>query len=283
MLKDKIKSASIEKKYPDGEIYKSLSVPKCRQISKDFNVKIQQVEITALENGVIPERYIRNAKSYLPDQQIKLLRSCVAIVGLGGLGGCVAEILARMGIGTLNLIDGDFFEDSNLNRQYFSSEKNIAESKAKAALTRIKEINSAIEASMNQVFISSENAIGILGKPDLIVDCLDNIQTRFVLQDAAKKIGCPLVSAALAGISGHVTLIFPEDKGLERFYGNRLSNLKRGVEASLGCLPQAVSLIASIQCSEAAKVLLGEQTTLRNRLLVVDLSDNTFETLTFQD
>jgi molybdopterin-synthase adenylyltransferase len=73
-----------------------------------------------LKTDIIPERYVRNFNAFSPKDQIKLLRSTVAVVGLGGLGGGVTEILARIGIGTLILIDGDVFEDTNLNRQMLS-------------------------------------------------------------------------------------------------------------------------------------------------------------------
>jgi molybdopterin/thiamine biosynthesis adenylyltransferase len=91
-----------------------------------------------------------------------------------------------------------------------------------------------------------------------------------------------MVSAAVAGISGHVTTIFPDDRGLENIYGpeDRLTVVK-GAETHLGCLAPGVNLIASLECVEVLKVLLGRDNTLKNRLLVVDLSDYTIETLQF--
>ena len=89
-----------------------------------------------------------------------------------------------------------------------------------------------------------------------------------------------MVSAAVAGLSGHLTTIFPQDKGLETIYGP-IDQLKadKGEEVHLGCLAPGVNLIASLECVEALKVLLDRKHALRNRMLVVDLTDYTFETL----
>ncbi|QTA92712.1 HesA/MoeB/ThiF family protein [Desulfonema magnum] len=279
LVLESVASASREKKYPDGEPYKSLSVRDVFRISESLHIHGRQVETAALENGVIPERYARNRKMLLPEEQATLLRSSVSVVGLGGLGGAVIEILARMGVGFLNLTDGDKFEDSNLNRQLLSNEKNLEQTKAGAALRRIKEINSSVEVSVHEEFVSHENMFRILGKPDVIVDCLDNIKTRFVLEKAAQKIGCAYVTAAVAGVSGHVTVIFPGDPGLEMLYGHPDEAPSKGAEAELGNLPPVVTLMVSLQCSEVARILLGGKSILKNRILAVDLTDNTFEVL----
>ena len=117
----------------------------------------------------------------------------------------------------------------------------------------------------------------LLEKSDVIVDCLDNIKSRLILEGASKKIPCPLVSAAVGGVWGHVTTIFPEDTGLSQIYGGPASVESKGAEASLGCLPYAVTLLASIECSEVIKILLNKGSVLRNQLLVVDLMSNIFD------
>lgn len=281
LLKE-IVAASCVKKYPDGNFYKSLSIQETARISGAVKIHPRYVEIAALEKGVVPERYVRNRKTFSLEQQADLLRASVSVVGLGGLGGTVIEILARMGVGFLKLMDGDKFEQNNLNRQLLSSEKKLKQNKASAALRRIEEINSAIEVSAHEEFLSEENALRLLGKPDVVVDCLDNIPTRFVLEKAVRKIGCPLVTAAVAGLSGHVSVVFPGYPGLEALYGPPEFVTFRGAEAKLGCLPQAVTLIASLQCSEVAKILLGQKYILKNKMLAVDLTDNTFEVLQLQ-
>ena len=143
---NKIKKVSIRKKFPDKTFYTSISVEHIGNLAEFFQVSGLHIEITALEQGIVPERYARNMKTFSPVDQATLLGSQVSIVGLGGLGGAVTEILARIGIGSLNLIDGDTFEDSNLNRQFLSTHHLQATSKAQAAGKRVKAINSSILA-----------------------------------------------------------------------------------------------------------------------------------------
>jgi molybdopterin/thiamine biosynthesis adenylyltransferase len=235
-----------------------------------------------LKRQILPDRYLRNFKTLDEADQIRLLESAVCIVGLGGLGGLVTEALARMGIGRFYLADGDVFEAHNLNRQLFSETDLIGIPKVDAAVKRIKMINPGLEVIATNDFLTTENADRLVASTDLVVDCLDNIQSRFTLQAAAKRAGIPMVSAAVAGISGHVTTVFPEDKGLENIYGPEDQlKMAKGAETHLGCLATGVNLIASLECSEVLKVLLAREKTLKNKLLVVDLVDYTFETLQF--
>ena len=278
-LEHKIKEFATLTSFPDEDAYKSISVNTVSDLAGQLGVPGSQVEISALSLGIIPERYARNMKSFSSDDQIKLLKSNVSIVGLGGLGGGVTEILARVGVGNLTLIDGDSFEDHNLNRQFLSRQKLINTPKAEAAIMRVKEINSSVSVRHHASFLSEENGRQLLGHPDIIVDCLDNLHTRVVLERFSKNIGVPLVSAAVAGTAGHITTIFPEDEGLRLIYGDSIDPLRKGAEATLGCLPHAVTLLSSLESSEVIKVLIDPKRSLRNKLLVVDLSDNTFDTL----
>jgi molybdopterin/thiamine biosynthesis adenylyltransferase len=266
-------------KFPDGTSYSSISMGNVLKLSNIHKVPGLDVEIAALEAGVVPERYARNMKTFSAQQQAALLRSCVAVVGLGGLGGVVVEILARMGIGTLNLVDGDRFDENNLNRQFLSAEKTVHQAKVVAAARRIQEVNSSVVIYTHEAYLNERNADRLIGRPDVVVDCLGGLDDRFVLEKAAKRTGRPLVSGAVAGLSGRVTTIFPEDSGLELIYGNPDTLPSAGAEASLGCLPMVTTMLAAVQCSEVAKVLLHQKGVLRNHILAVDLLDNTFEVM----
>jgi molybdopterin/thiamine biosynthesis adenylyltransferase len=278
-LHNRIAALAKSGRLPDGTPYRRISVEDTLRLSTAFGVPGRDVEIAALKTGVTPERYVRNMKTFSLDEQIILLRSRVSIVGLGGLGGAVTEILARAGIGTLKLIDGDIFEDSNLNRQFLSTPGLMATSKAAAAAERVREINSSIVVQKYDENLNDSNSLSLIENSHAAVDCLDNVPARFSLERAAKQIGSPLVSAAVAGISGHVTTIFPEDPGLELIYGESRQRPQKGVETSLGCLPQAAALLASVECSEVIKILLGRGELLRNRLFFVDLASNTMDLL----
>jgi len=212
---EKLKEISRPKKYPDDTDYTSISLEDIPSLAKSFKINSREIEIIALEEGIVPERYARNMKTFSPEDQASLLKSQVSIVGLGGLGGTVSEILARTGIGTLNLIDGDRFEASNLNRQFLSTYEMMGKYKTEAAVKRIKEINTSITVRRHDEYLDDKNSDELIRRSDVVVDCLDNIKTRFILENASKKAGSPLVSAAVAGLSGHITTIFPEDLGLK--------------------------------------------------------------------
>ena len=265
--------------FPDGLPYKSLSIESVDKLSRAFGLSGREVEILALEEKIVPERYIRNMRHLSMDQQSVLLRSRICLVGLGGLGGYALEILARTGVGSLTLVDGDRFEDSNLNRQALSSPFLLDVPKARAAGKRVSEINPSLSITTHDTFLTEDNAAFLLDGANLAMDCLDNLKTRFVLEKAAKKLGIPMVSAAVAGISGHVTVIFPDDAGLELIYGKEKDSTAKGAEATLGCMAHAVAFLASLECSEAVKILLKQNQILRNKLLVVDLADNTCQVL----
>lgn len=265
----------------DGTALRTLTMTQAKEIADRHHRHERDIDIAALADGVIPLRYVRNQKAYNSTDQIRLLNASAAIVGLGGLGGSVLDILARAGVGSLTLIDGDRFEEHNLNRQLLCTRHGIGDFKAEAAGRRALEINSAVQADFHTVFLTQDNAAALIGTCDVVLDCLDNIQTRFVLEEAAREVGLPMVSAAVAGLTGHVTTIYPQDGGLQLIYGPRASlEAPRGAEAALGCLPQAVMLTAAMESAEALKILTGRTAELlRNRLWVADLATNLFEVL----
>lgn len=276
----KIKALARNASLADGTPCQTIGAKEVECLAEDAGTSGRMVEIAALREAIFPDRYLRNMKTLSATDQIRLLDSAVLIVGLGGLGGLAAETLARMGIGRFFLVDGDVFEAHNLNRQLFSSMDGIGSRKGAAALNRLKGINPGLEVTVTSDYLCPENADRLMDPCDLVVDCLDNIQSRFTLEAAAKQAGIPMISAAVAGMSGHVTTIYPEDSGLENIYGppNQLE-MTKGAETRLGCLAPGVNLIASLECAEVLNVLLKKDKNLRNRLLMVDLTDYTFESL----
>ena len=225
------------------------------------------------------DRYARNFDTLSVQDQEKLKDARVCIIGAGGRGGGVCENLARIGVEHLTLVDGDVFESSNLNRQLLSTESLVGVSKAEAGAKRVAAINSQVEIRWESCFARPENLPDLLSGADLVVDCLDTIEARFDLQDAAQKMGLPLVSGAIAGVCGQVTVIYPGDKGFELIYGPRDRERNRGAENRMGNLSHCALLTASLQSSECLKVLLDRGDILRNKLLILDLWSNTFEVL----
>ena len=223
------------------------------------------------------ERYARNFETLTRTEQARLASARVSVLGLGGLGGGVCEMLARTGVGHLTLIDGDVFEASNLNRQLLCTEALVGTSKAEAARQRICAVNSLVQVAPVAAYADKTNLFDMITGSDLVVDCLDSIPDRFMLQDAAQKAQIPVVAGAIAGVSGQVTVFFPEDKGYELIYGKRDQLPARGIESRTGNISYCALMVAAVQASECIKVLLNKGDILRNKLLIMELWSNAFE------
>jgi molybdopterin/thiamine biosynthesis adenylyltransferase len=234
-----------------------------------FGVTVAQVEEVALERGILPARYQRNRKTVSVDDQLTLFKSRVVVIGCGGLGGYVVEVLARLGVGTIVVVDPDLFEEHNLNRQLFSSPFNLGRAKVAAAADRIGEINPAVSLIPLQVPFSPENCAELLDGCQAVVDALDSIPVRLELASACSSLNIPLVHGAVAGWYGHVTTLFPGDTTLKQFYATTPSG--KGIEQSLGNPSFTPAVIASLQVAEVCKLLLGQGSLLRGRQLMVDL------------
>lgn len=280
-LKPTLEKAALPHQMPDGSLAPVLSVSQIEEMAIRFETAARDIEITALQNNILPERYLRNFKSLSPQDQIRLLQSRAILVGAGGLGGTVLEWLARTGVGHLAIIDGDRFEGHNLNRQLLCTQDKLGTAKAGAAAERACRVNSSVTVEAYSEFLNHENARRLLRDCHVVVDCLDNIQTRFIVEAAAKNAGIPMVSAAVAGYTGHVTTVFPQDRGLELIYGPAADlKISKGAETTLGNLPQTVGLIASMESAEVIKVLLSrDKELLRGKMLLMDLGSHTYEVL----
>jgi molybdopterin/thiamine biosynthesis adenylyltransferase len=250
---------------------------------------LRNIELTALEMDVVPARYFRNLGTIGVEGQIKLLRATVAIVGLGGLGGYVTEALARMGVGRLALIDGDVFEHSNLNRQLLCAEGNLGVEKVRAACQRVAAVNAAVETVCRAETLTRHSLPRLLGgvglvqreanPSDVVVDALDRLPTRLMLQEGAQALGIPMVHGSIAGFLGQVTTIFPDDLGLRALYGDGDQLPEQGLEAVLGTPAATPMAVAAWQAQEVVKVLTGRGDPLRHRLLVIDMESATSQIL----
>jgi molybdopterin-synthase adenylyltransferase len=266
---------------PNGTSYFSLSHHDEKEIAGKIKKSCREVQITALENDIIPERYCRNQQSLNNKEQIRLLNSHVTVIGQGGLGGTVTEILTRIGIGRLTLVDADIFEESNLNRQLLSTVDNLGSSKAEAGKKRVQSINPAIEVTAITSYLTSTNSLDILSGCELAVDCLDSIPSRFDLEEACQYLKIPLVSAAIAGSTGQAMVIFPGDDGLRRIYGDPQKAAQKGIETRLGTLPYTATLMAAVECAEVVEILCKQSSSLQNTILLADINDKSMEKMSF--
>lgn len=203
----------------------------------------------------------------------KIARSRVCVIGCGGLGGYVIEMLGRVGIGTIRAIDGDVFDETNLNRQLLSHTGNIGVVKAHEVEKRMALVNPLIKIEARPEFFTRENATEILKDIDVAVDALDSIETRLLLQEVCETAGVPLVHGAIAGWYGQVTTIMPGDKTLSSIYGE---GVKTGVEKEIGNPSFTPAMIASMQVSEVMKLVTGQGECLSRKILHVDLLDNEY-------
>lgn len=249
-----------------------------QETAAHFQLSRRQVELIAVENRLLPWRHSRNLGTVGWEGLARLMRSTVAVVGLGGLGGYVVEGLARMGTGLLILIDGDVFAEHNLNRQLLSHETNIDKSKAEAARDRVLAINSAVNVTIYEEFAAEETLPGLLRGADLLVDCTDRLPIRLVLQDIARKMNLPMVHGAIAGYVGQVMTILPGDGGLRALYGDN-DVPERGIEVELGNPAATPMMVAAWEVQEAIKLILGQGQLLRNRMLFMDAESGTVEIL----
>lgn len=209
-----------------------------------------------------------------PEENRRLRTFRVAVVGCGGLGGYIIEMLARLGIGHLTLIDGDVFETSNLNRQIFSSPENLGEPKAREAKQRIREINPEVHTEAVYEFLTEKNSEAILKGHDLIFDALDNVKSRRILERAAESLDIPMVFGAIAGWYAQVCTILPGDRMVEKIFPVEVN---KGAETLLGNPSFTPALAASIQVAEGLKILLGKGQVLRNKILIINLLDHQYE------
>jgi len=259
-----------EREGPGGEGLTVLALDAVRDIARRCAVQPREVEICALQEEVIPLRYQRSIGSIGTDGQLTLLQSTVAVVGAGGLGGVVCEILARTGVGELVIIDGDEYDESNLNRQIHSTEQNLKQKKVDSSKERAAQINSSVSVRARDTMLSECNAECLLDGVDVVVDCLDSIPDRFLVERACARQRVPMVHGAVAGMMGQILTIYPGDVGLRALYGEE-GNRRHGVEISFGNLGTVVTTVAALQSQEVVKIITGVGAAVRNRVLFLDL------------
>lgn len=222
------------------------------------------------------KRYLRNMEAITAEEMELLKKSRVCVVGCGGLGGYIIEMLARVGVGYIKAIDGDVFDETNLNRQLVSHSQNIGKSKVVETKRRIELVNPYICIEAIDTMIDKSNALSLLKDHDVIVDALDNFKTRKIIQDSSKKLNIPMIHGAIGGFYGQVTTIFPNDNTLDFLYpeGNKVD---KGIEKELGNPSFTPPLIAAIQVAEVIKILIKRGELLRKKVLLIDLLNNSYD------
>lgn len=217
--------------------------------------------------------------------QQRLLASSAVLVGCGALGTAQAGLLVRAGLGRLRIIDRDFVEPSNLQRQTLFDEADARDAlpKAVAAERHLRAINSGVDVEGIVADLTPRNAEEFLSGFPLILDGTDNFETRFLLNDAAIHLGVPWIYAAVVSSYGLTMTIRPgETACLACLLETNGQAHSAGLEETcdtVGVLNSAVNLIASLQATEAIKLLLGKPEALHNRLIACDVWAGRFQSI----
>ncbi|MBI4803990.1 MAG: ThiF family adenylyltransferase [Desulfovibrio sp.] len=241
---------------------------------------LRLAEITALEQGIIPERYLRNFKTFDCAAQARLLNTKVAMVGLGGLGGHILDGLARLGFGIISAADHDVFEPSNLNRQLLATQNSIGASKAGTAKARLDEVNPAVELHVRQLYVEPEDFEEFYAGVDIAIDALGGAACRPAAERGAAKAGVPLITAAVAGWTLLAATVLPGGKGPAGYFCPETKAKKPSAEDSLGCLTPAIHVAAGLVLAEAVRIALGKPPQLGGpggRMVAMDLERMSLE------
>ena len=218
--------------------------------------------------------------------QIKLAQSRVLLCGCGALGTVLAETLVRAGVGFLRIVDRDFVELTNLQRQVLFDERDLAEQlpKSVAAARKLNLINSQVVIEPHVADVSAGNVLGLAAGVDLILDGTDNFETRFLLNDVSLELGIPWVYGGCIGSHGQVLPIFPGETACLRC-------LMEDVPApgttetcdTAGILGPTVNMIASLQAVQAMKILAGLRDQVETSLHILDVWDGTLRKMSVKN
>ena len=225
------------------------------------------------------DRYSRQIRfhGFREEGQRRLLDARVTLCGCGALGTVLANALVRAGVGHLRLIDRDFIETSNLQRQVLFDEHDVAENlpKAEAAARKLGAINSSVFVEPIVADIDRTNILSYCEDVDLILDGTDNFEIRYLINDVAVKLGKPWIYGGCIGSHGQTMTIIPgETPCLRCVFEAAPAPGEAGTCETAGVLGPIVNIIASYQATEAFKILTGNLQCINRELLYFDIWDN---------
>lgn len=271
---------------PGPGTFFSISAQGIANLAARLGIAAGETMAACLKHDIWPLRFKNNRGFFSHAEQARLLRSRAAIIGCGGLGGHVALLLARMGIGSLSLCDFDSFDESNLNRQAFCREDRLGMNKALAAKEELALIASHMRVTAHTAPATQAALPAILSGADIAIDCLDSIATRKMLEQFALEKGMPFVHGAIAGLEAFALASFP-DAGKEnrdairRLYGDKDIPKSETAEYRLG-VPSPTPLAAALlQVILAVRILTNKPVLPLNALWHFDVSVPELEVLKY--
>jgi molybdopterin/thiamine biosynthesis adenylyltransferase len=214
------------------------------------------------------------------EAQLKLKAATVGVLGVGGLGSPACMYLAAAGVGHLLLIDDQKVERSNLNRQllHWEMDATRAHRKVDSAAEKLKRLNHHIKLTLHHERVGQDNVQKLLGAADIVLDCTDNFETRMVLNDFCVQARKPFVHAGVEGWGGQITVIVPGRTACLRCLLPRTPGQRR----SIPILGATAGVFGSMQAMEAVKFLTGVGQTLAGRMLLGDMSCNSWDLIEIQ-
>ena len=242
----------------------------------------------------MPTRYIgdgyweiisRQMSVVTRSEQQRFKDSKITVIGCGGIGGETIEMLARMGIGELILVDEDAFDLSNLNRQTLASLADVGLDKSTVAKEKVRLINPYVKVTNYNEHVDGSNIDKVIGDSDIVIDALDNVLTRVIVSRKAKEKGIPYIHGAIHGTLGQVTVFLADgEKTYEEMFNlpsqgkeltddviDALKNVTSGVPPVIGPTP---NLIGCLEAMEAFKIITGiGKVTVAPKILTFDLLD----------
>lgn len=242
----------------------------------------------------MPTRYIGDGYWEIASRQMSIVTRSeqqrfkdakITVIGCGGIGGETIEMLARMGIGELVLVDKDAFDLSNLNRQTLASIKDLGLDKSAVAAEKVRTINPYVKTTTFNEHVDLSNIDKVIGDSDIVIDALDNVLTRVIVSRKAKEKRIPYIHGAIHGTLGQITVFLPNsEKTYEEMFNlpsvgrelddetvEALKNVTSGVPPVIGPTP---NLIGCLEAFEAYKVITGVgKVTVAPKILTFDLLD----------
>ena len=242
----------------------------------------------------MPTRYIGDGYWEIASRQMSIVTRSeqerfkdakITVIGCGGIGGETIEMLARMGIGELVLVDKDAFDLSNLNRQTLATISDLGLDKSAVAAEKVRLINPYVKVTTFNEHIDQSNIDKVIGDSDIVIDALDNVLTRVIVSRKATEKGIPYVHGAIHGTLGQITVFLPnEGKTYEEMFNlpslgkdlndetiEALKNVTSGVPPVIGPTP---NLIGCLEAFEAYKIITGVgKVTAAPKILTFDLLD----------
>ncbi|MFA7280583.1 MAG: ThiF family adenylyltransferase [Sterolibacterium sp.] len=231
--------------------------------------------------ATVSERYSRQVRfaAIGAAGQARIGASRVAVIGCGALGSATVDLLARSGVGEILIVDRDFVEISNLQRQVLFDEADAATQlpKAVAAANAVGRINSQVKVRPVIADVTSSNIEEIVSGAQIVIDGTDNFETRYLLNDACVKLGLPWVYGGVIGASGMAMAILPgETPCLRCIYPDGQAAGVLATCETAGVIGAIVTLVAAVQWAEAVKILIGDHQHLGRGLATFDLWTNDY-------